>query len=42
MKHYLTRTLSQLREIPADELVQQRYEKFRQMGRYLEAEAAAT
>lgn len=42
MKHYLTRTLSQLREIPADELVQQRYEKFRQMGRFLEADAAAT
>lgn len=42
MKHYLTRTLAQLREIPADELVQQRYEKFRQMGRYLEAGAAAT
>lgn len=42
MKHYLTRTLSQLREIPADELVQQRYEKFRQMGRFLEADTAAT
>lgn len=42
MKHYLSRTLAQLREIPADELVQQRYEKFRQMGRFLEAEAAAT
>lgn len=42
MKHYLTRTLSQLREIPADQLVQQRYEKFRQMGRFLEADVAAT
>ena len=42
MKHYLSRTLAQLREIPADDLVQQRYEKFRQMGRYLEAEAASS
>jgi acetyl-CoA carboxylase carboxyl transferase subunit alpha len=42
MKHYLTRTLAQLREIPADDLVQQRYEKFRQMGRFLEAETASS
>jgi acetyl-CoA carboxylase alpha subunit len=41
MKHYLTRTLAQLKPIPADVLVQQRYEKFRQMGRYLEAESTA-
>jgi acetyl-CoA carboxylase carboxyl transferase subunit alpha len=41
MKHYLVRTLAQLREIPADALVQQRYEKFRQMGRYLESDSVA-
>jgi acetyl-CoA carboxylase carboxyl transferase subunit alpha len=42
LKHYLSRTLAQLREIPVEDLVQQRYEKFRQMGRYLEAETAST
>lgn len=42
LKHYLSRTLAQLREIPVEQLVQQRYEKFRQMGRYLESETAST
>lgn len=44
MKMYLSKTLQSLVDIPLDELVSQRYEKFRQMGVFLEAamdEAAA-
>ena len=36
IKMYLVRTLSKLVETPVDELVNSRYEKFRQMGQFLE------
>ena len=36
MKMYLSRTLQSLADIPLDDLVDQRYEKFRQMGVFLE------
>ena len=36
LKMYLVRTLSKLKELPTDELVATRYEKFRQMGQFLE------
>ncbi len=40
VKSYLTRTLSQLIDQPADQLVTNRYEKFRRMGVFLEAESS--
>ncbi|GIW98470.1 MAG: acetyl-coenzyme A carboxylase carboxyl transferase subunit alpha [Pirellulaceae bacterium] len=40
MKSYLTTTLAQLTDVPIDELVQQRYEKFRRMGVFLESQPA--
>ncbi|MEX0824957.1 MAG: acetyl-CoA carboxylase carboxyltransferase subunit alpha [Pirellulaceae bacterium] len=36
LKTYLSRTLSQLETIPLDQLVEQRYDKFRRMGQFLE------
>lgn len=42
MKSYLLRTLSQLRNRPADSLVETRYEKFRKMGVFLEAAEQAS
>lgn len=36
VKMYLMKTLNELKTIPVDELVQQRYEKFRRMGVFLE------
>jgi acetyl-CoA carboxylase carboxyl transferase subunit alpha len=41
LKMYLMKTLHELRAVPTDELVQQRYEKFRRMGVFLE-EATVT
>jgi acetyl-CoA carboxylase carboxyl transferase subunit alpha len=38
LKSYLVRTLGQLRDVPVEKLVEERYEKFRRMGRYLEAD----
>ncbi|TWT77398.1 Acetyl-coenzyme A carboxylase carboxyl transferase subunit alpha [Posidoniimonas polymericola] len=40
LKMYLGRTLRELVDIPTDELVAQRYEKFRNMGQYLEGDQA--
>jgi len=40
LKMYLARTLRELAAKPRDELVAARYEKFRRMGKFLEAEAA--
>jgi acetyl-CoA carboxylase carboxyl transferase subunit alpha len=34
---YLIKTLRELQKLPIDQLLQQRYERFRQMGPYLEA-----
>lgn len=42
MKSYLLRTLSQLRNRPADSLVETRYEKFRKIGVFLEAAEQAS
>lgn len=36
LKMYLVRTLTKLTEMPVDDLVAARYDKFRQMGQYLE------
>jgi acetyl-CoA carboxylase carboxyl transferase subunit alpha len=36
LKTYLLRYLRELRAVPRDELLQQRYQKFRQMGMFLE------
>jgi acetyl-CoA carboxylase carboxyl transferase subunit alpha len=36
VKSYLSKTLDQLCKLSADELIEQRYEKFRKMGSYLE------
>lgn len=36
LKGYLQKTLGQLKALPVDQLVEARYEKFRQMGVYLE------
>ncbi|WP_417737289.1 acetyl-CoA carboxylase carboxyltransferase subunit alpha [Rosistilla oblonga] len=41
LRGYLTRTLTQLESLPVEELLAQRYEKFRRMGIYLEAAEAA-
>ena len=40
VKNYLVKTLRELEEIPNDELLEKRYEKFRRMGVFLEEEAA--
>lgn len=37
LKSYLVDTLGDLTELPSDELMAKRYQKFRQMGQYLEA-----
>ncbi|MFO1062709.1 MAG: acetyl-CoA carboxylase carboxyltransferase subunit alpha [Pirellulales bacterium] len=42
MKSYLLRTLSQLRNRPADSLVETRYEKFRKIGVFMEAAEQAS
>ncbi len=42
LKIYLLRTLRELTRIPTEELLQQRYEKFRRMGVFLEAIDAET
>jgi acetyl-CoA carboxylase carboxyl transferase subunit alpha len=42
LKMYLQKTLRELVTIPRDQLVQQRYEKFRRMGEFLEAPPQAT
>lgn len=39
LKSYLGRQLQQLRQQPLEKLVEQRYEKFRRMGTYLELQA---
>jgi acetyl-CoA carboxylase carboxyl transferase subunit alpha len=36
MKTYLSRQLSELEEMPVDQLLEQRYEKFRRLGVFLE------
>ena len=41
VKMYLMKTLHDLRSIPTDELLQQRYDKFRQMGVFLEDSGVA-
>jgi len=41
LKMYLTRCLRELVGKPTDELLDQRYEKFRRMGRFLESPASA-
>ena len=40
VKQYLVKTLRELLKIPIDELLQQRYDKFRRMGVYLEGQPA--
>jgi acetyl-CoA carboxylase carboxyl transferase subunit alpha len=40
LKMYLVKTLRELVDLPTDELLEKRYEKFRHMGRYLEGDAA--
>ncbi|MCO6047728.1 acetyl-CoA carboxylase carboxyltransferase subunit alpha [Aeoliella sp. ICT_H6.2] len=40
LKMYLVKTLRELTELPPDELVAQRYEKFRKIGMYLEEAAS--
>ena len=42
VKMYLMRTLHELRSIPVDKLLHQRYEKFRRMGVFFEDAAAAS
>ena len=44
LKMYLTKTLRELQKLPMEELVNQRYEKFRRIGPYIDgaAEPAAT
>ena len=41
LKTYLVRTLRELVNRPRDQLVAERYEKFRRMGRFLETEASS-
>lgn len=41
LKMFLTRSMRELEQIPADNLLNSRYEKFRQMGVYLESAAVA-
>lgn len=41
VKMYLMKTLHELRSIPVDELLQQRYDKFRRMGVFFQDSAAA-
>ena len=41
LKTYLVRTLRELVSRPRDQLVAERYEKFRRMGRFLETEASS-
>ena len=36
MKSFLVRTLAELSQLPTDQLVEQRYEKFRRMGVFLD------
>jgi acetyl-CoA carboxylase alpha subunit len=38
---YLIKTLRELVELPTDKLLQARYDKFRQMGQFLEPGAAS-
>jgi acetyl-CoA carboxylase carboxyl transferase subunit alpha len=40
MKQYLTKTLRELQKLPADELLQQRYERFRRMGPFIDGTLA--
>jgi acetyl-CoA carboxylase carboxyl transferase subunit alpha len=40
LKMYLLKSLRELVDLPADKLLEARYEKFRRMGRFLEGEAA--
>jgi acetyl-CoA carboxylase carboxyl transferase subunit alpha len=40
LKMYLIRTLRELVKLPVDQLLEQRYEKFRRMGPFLESEAS--
>ena len=42
LKMFLLKTLRELTAKPADQLVAARYEKFRQMGKFLDAETVAT
>lgn len=41
LKMYLVKTLRELSEKPIEQLLAERYEKFRQMGKFLEAEAGS-
>ena len=41
MKTYLTKTLRELQKLPTDDLLAQRYEKFRRMGPYIDAAVGA-
>jgi acetyl-CoA carboxylase carboxyl transferase subunit alpha len=36
LKSYLSKTIDQLSKLPVDELIENRYSKFRKMGSYLE------
>jgi acetyl-CoA carboxylase carboxyl transferase subunit alpha len=40
LKMYLIKTLRELQKLPTDDLLQQRYDRFRKMGPYLEASEA--
>ena len=40
LKMYLLKTLRELVDMPTDELLAARYDKFRRMGQYLEGDAA--
>ena len=42
MKSYLTRTLAGLREIPAEQLIDSRYDKFRRIGVFDELSTTAS
>ena len=42
LKMYLIRTLRELLAKPIDQLVDERYEKFRRMGAYLDAASTRT
>jgi acetyl-CoA carboxylase carboxyl transferase subunit alpha len=41
LKMYLLKTLRELRKLPGEDLLSQRYEKFRSIGEFLEGEAAS-
>lgn len=41
LKMYLIKTLRELQKLPTDDLLQQRYDRFRKMGPYLEAETVS-